>query len=59
MVEVLLLVGLVVAAFVGYNIGGATTGPAFGPAVGANVISKAGAAALMSVFFFVGAGTHG
>ncbi|MFD1569334.1 inorganic phosphate transporter [Halorubrum laminariae] len=59
MVEVLLLIGLVVAAFVGYNIGGATTGPAFGPAVGANVISKAGAAALMSVFFFVGAGTLG
>ena len=59
MVEVLLLVGLVVAAFVGYNIGGATTGPAFGPAVGSGVLSKAGAAALMSVFFFVGAGTLG
>ena len=59
MVEVLLVVGLVVAAFVGYNIGGATTGPAFGPAVGAGVISKAGAAALMSVFFFIGAGTLG
>ncbi|MDZ5809870.1 inorganic phosphate transporter [Halorubrum sp. AD140] len=59
MVEVLLLVGFVVAAFVGYNIGGATTGPAFGPAVGADVISKAGAAALMSVFFFVGAATLG
>ncbi|GAB6879635.1 inorganic phosphate transporter [Halorubrum gandharaense] len=55
----LLAVGLVVAAFVGYNIGGATTGPAFGPAVGAGVLSKAGAAALMSVFFFVGAGTLG
>ncbi len=59
MVEILLVVGLVVAAFVGYNIGGATTGPAFGPAVGAGVISKAGAAALMSVFFFIGAGTLG
>ncbi|MFW6000261.1 MAG: anion permease [Halorubrum sp.] len=59
MVEILLLVGVAVAAFVGYNIGGATTGPAFGPAVGADVISKAGAAALMSVFFFVGAGTLG
>mgnify|MGYP000358997128 FL=1 len=59
MVEVLLLVGFVVAAFVGYNIGGATTGPAFGPAVGSGVLSKAGAAALMSVFFFVGAGTLG
>ncbi|ELZ48911.1 phosphate transporter [Halorubrum coriense DSM 10284] len=59
MVEVLLLVGVAVAAFVGYNIGGATTGPAFGPAVGADVLSKAGAAGLMSVFFFVGAGTLG
>ncbi len=59
MVELLLLVGVVVAAFVGYNIGGATTGPAFGPAVGAGVISKAGAAALMSVFFLAGAWTLG
>jgi PiT family inorganic phosphate transporter len=59
MVEALLLVGFAVAAFVGYNIGGATTGPAFGPAVGSGVLSKSGAAALMSVFFFVGAGTLG
>ncbi|GAA0550580.1 inorganic phosphate transporter [Halorubrum ejinorense] len=59
MVEILLLVGVAVAAFVGYNIGGATTGPAFGPAVGADVLSKSGAAALMAVFFFVGAGTLG
>jgi hypothetical protein len=47
MVEVLLLVGFVVAAFVGYNIGGATTAPAFGPAVGSGVLSMAGAAALL------------
>ena len=59
MVEPLLVVGIAVAAFVGYNIGGATTGPAFGPAVGSGVISKVGAAALMSVFFFIGAGTLG
>ncbi len=59
MTEVLLIVGLVVAAFVGYNIGGATTGPAFGPAVGANVITKLMAAGLMSIFFFVGAITIG
>ncbi|MCU4752457.1 anion permease [Halobacteria archaeon AArc-curdl1] len=59
MSEILLLAGIVVAIFVGYNIGGATTGPAFGPAVGANVITKVGAAALMSVFFFVGAWTIG
>ncbi|RQG92954.1 anion permease [Natrarchaeobius halalkaliphilus] len=59
MTEVLLIVGLIVAVFVGYNIGGATTGPAFGPAVGANVITKLMAAALMSVFFFLGAVTIG
>ena len=59
MVETLLIVGFVVASFVGYNIGGATTGPAFGPAVGADVLSKSGAAALMSVFFFIGAWTLG
>ncbi|RQG97396.1 inorganic phosphate transporter [Natrarchaeobius oligotrophus] len=59
MTDVLLIVGLLVAVFVGYNIGGATTGPAFGPAVGANVITKLMAAALMSVFFFLGAITIG
>ncbi|MFW5973804.1 MAG: anion permease [Natrialbaceae archaeon] len=59
MSEILFGAGLLVALFVGYNIGGATTGPAFGPAVGASVISKAGAAALFAVFFFVGAVTIG
>ncbi|APX97786.1 inorganic phosphate transporter [Natronorubrum daqingense] len=54
MIETLLLVGILVAVFVGYNIGGATTGVSFGPAVGAHVLSKLGAAALMSVFFFLG-----
>jgi len=57
--EVLFGIGIAVAIFVGYNIGGATTGPAFGPAVGANIISKAFAAALFSVFFFIGAWTIG
>ncbi|WP_436934299.1 anion permease [Halovenus marina] len=59
MSELLLWVGLAVACFVGYNIGGSTTGPAFGPAVGAGAISKAVAAGLMSIFFFVGAWTIG
>ncbi len=59
MVAVLILVGVFVAVFVGYNVGGATTGPAFGPAVGANAISKTWAAALMTIFFFVGAWTIG
>ena len=54
MIEPLLLIGILVAVFVGYNIGGATTGVSFGPAVGAMVVSKLGAAILMSVFFFVG-----
>ncbi|WP_132057415.1 inorganic phosphate transporter [Halorussus amylolyticus] len=59
MVDVLLIVGVVVAMFVAYNIGGATTGPAFGPAVGADAISKTAAAALMGLFFFIGAWTIG
>ncbi|HKL27742.1 MAG TPA: inorganic phosphate transporter [Natrialbaceae archaeon] len=59
MVSVLLLVGILAAVFVGFNVGGSTTGPAFGPAVGADAISKTGAAALMTLFFFVGAWTIG
>ncbi len=59
MVEPLVLLGLAVAGFVGYNIGGANTGPAFGPAVGANVLSKTLAAGLMTAFFFLGAWTIG
>ncbi|MCY4731004.1 inorganic phosphate transporter family protein [Natronomonas gomsonensis] len=57
--EALLVVGLLVAVFVGYNIGGANTAPAFGPAVGADIIPKAGAGLLMTVFFFVGGWTLG
>jgi PiT family inorganic phosphate transporter len=59
MVSALLIVGAIVAAFVAFNIGGSTTGPAFGPAVGADAVSKTTAAALMTVFFFVGAWTIG
>ena len=59
MIEALLLVGVLVAMFVGYNVGGSTTGPAFGPAVGAGTLSKTAAAALMSIFFFIGAWTIG
>lgn len=59
MSELLFGLGILVAMFVGYNIGGATTGPAFGPAVGADVLSKVFAAVLFSAFFFVGAVTIG
>ena len=59
MVSAILLVGIVVAVFVGFNIGGSSTGIAWGPAVGAGVIGKTSAAALMSIFVFVGGWTVG
>ncbi|WP_254762473.1 inorganic phosphate transporter [Natrinema marinum] len=59
MVSAILLVGIVVAVFVGFNIGGSSTGIAWGPAVGAGVIGKTAAAALMSIFVFVGGWTVG
>ena len=59
MVDPLLLAGVLIACFVAYNIGGSTTGPAFGPAVGAGVLSKTAAGALMGVAFFAGAYTIG
>jgi PiT family inorganic phosphate transporter len=59
MVEVLLLVGLAVAVFVGFNIGGSSTGVAFGPAVGSNTLSKVTAAALMTIFALLGGWTVG
>ncbi|MFB6127422.1 MAG: anion permease [Halolamina sp.] len=59
MVAVVLLVGLLVAAFVGFNIGGSSTGVAFGPAVGSDTISKLWAAGLMSGFALLGGATVG
>ncbi|EMA49420.1 inorganic phosphate transporter [Halococcus salifodinae] len=57
--SVLLLVGLGVVVFVGFNIGGSNVGVAFGPAVGSKSISTTGAAALMTVCFFLGGWTVG
>ncbi|SFR32190.1 inorganic phosphate transporter [Halogeometricum limi] len=59
MVETLLVGGLAVAAFVGFNIGGSNTGVAFGPAVGSNTVSKLGAGILMGVFALLGGWTVG
>jgi PiT family inorganic phosphate transporter len=59
MVELLLVVGVVVAAFVGFNIGGSNTGVAFGPAVGSKAVSKVWAAGLMTVFALLGGWTIG
>ncbi|MDS0282456.1 inorganic phosphate transporter [Haloarcula onubensis] len=59
MVEVLFIFGLAVAVFVGFNIGGSSTGVAFGPAVGSNTIGKLAAAALMTTFALLGGATVG
>jgi PiT family inorganic phosphate transporter len=58
-VSLLLVVGLAVAVFVGFNIGGSSTGVAFGPAVGSGLVSKLAAAGLMTVFALLGAATAG
>ena len=59
MVEALLFVGLLVAVFVGFNIGGSSTGVAFGPAGGSDVLGKLAAAALMTGFALLGGWTLG
>ena len=55
----LLIVGLGVAIFVGFNIGGSSTGVAFGPAVGSAVVTKFAAAGLMTGFALLGGWTVG
>jgi PiT family inorganic phosphate transporter len=55
----LFAVGLLVAVFVGFNIGGSSTGVAFGPAVGSRTVSKLSAAILMTVFALFGGATLG
>ncbi|MFB6094349.1 MAG: anion permease [Halanaeroarchaeum sp.] len=57
--EALLVVGLLVAVFVGFNIGGSSTGVAFGPAVGSGIVTKLGAAGLMTGFALLGGWTVG
>ncbi|WP_440772268.1 anion permease [Natronorubrum sp. DTA28] len=59
MVETVLLVGIAASIFVGFNIGGSSTGIAWGPAVGAGIIRKVTAAALMTIFVFLGGWTVG
>ena len=59
MAELLFVVGVLVAVFVGFNIGGSSTGVAFGPAVGSRIVRKATAGALFTVFAFLGAWTVG
>ena len=59
MVSALLLVALGAGVFVGFNIGGSSTGVAWGPPVGAQLVNKTAAAALMTFFVFLGGWTVG
>lgn len=59
MVTTVLLAGIIASIFVGFNIGGSSTGIAWGPAVGAGLIRKVTAAALMTFFVFLGGWTVG
>lgn len=55
----LFLIGIATAIFVGTNIGGSSTGVAFGPATGSGVLSMRQAASLMAVFVVLGGVTVG
>jgi PiT family inorganic phosphate transporter len=57
--SVLFLVGVAVAVFVGVNIGGSSTGVAFGPATGSGVLSMRTASLLMAAFVLLGGFTVG
>jgi inorganic phosphate transporter, PiT family len=59
MVEALLLVGILIAIFAGFNIGGSSAGICWGVPVGANLISKTAAAGLFTIFVFLGGWTVG
>lgn len=54
-----LLMGIAASIFVGFNIGGSSTGIAWGPAVGAELVTKTTAAAVMTFFVFLGGWTVG
>lgn len=55
----LFVVGLLVAVFVGVNVGGSSTGVSFGPATGSDVLSMRQASGLMAVFALLGGATVG
>ncbi|MFD1598454.1 inorganic phosphate transporter [Halobellus rarus] len=57
--SVLFVLGVAVAVFVGVNIGGSSTGVAFGPATGSGVLSMRLASGLMAVFVLLGGVTIG
>ncbi len=54
MVSVIFIIGIATAVFVGLNIGGSSTGVAFGPATGSGIIPMRYASGLMSIFVLLG-----
>ncbi len=59
MIDAILLIGIIASIFVGFNIGGSSTGITWGPPVGAGIAKKTTAAAIMTVFVFLGGWTVG
>lgn len=59
MIEALVVIAGIASVFVGFNIGGSSTGIAWGPPVGAGIVNKSAAAILMTVFVFLGGWTVG
>nr|WP_176705344.1 inorganic phosphate transporter [Halobacterium sp. GN101] len=57
--SVVFVVGVAAAIFVGVNIGGSSTGVAFGPATGSDVLSMRQASGLMAVSVLLGGFTIG
>ena len=57
MVSAVLVAGVLVAVFVGYNIGSSSTGVAVGPAVGSRITGKTLAAVLFTGFALLGGWT--
>ncbi|GGN20709.1 hypothetical protein GCM10009021_22340 [Halarchaeum nitratireducens] len=56
-VSLLTVAGVAVAVFVGFNIGGSSTGVTVGPAVGSRLVREATAGVLFVGFGFLGAWT--
>jgi hypothetical protein len=54
MISILLAIGRLASVWMGFNIGGFSKPSYGGPAVGAGVVRKITAAALMTVFVFLG-----
>lgn len=59
MIDIVLILAILFSIFVAFNIGGSSTGIAWGPAVGAGILKKTTAALLMTFFVFLGGITVG